>query len=89
MKKPNAVLLLLASVVVLLAVTMIGCATPLKATPDALVVAACPPLGSVALVTPADSWRALTNDAEQYNTCRCAALRNTSQACKVDPQPAP
>jgi len=48
---------------------------------DALVIASCPELGAVTLVTPADSWRALVNDAEQYNKCRCAALRNTTEAC--------
>jgi hypothetical protein len=63
-----------------------GCAVSGRPTDDAIVIAACPALGDVKLVTPADSWRLHVSDAEQYNTCRCAALRNTSEACR-EPTP--
>lgn len=52
----------------------------------AIVIASCPEMGEVSLVTPADSWRLHVEDAKLYNTCRCAALRNTKYAC---PEPKP
>ena len=52
----------------------------------ALVIASCPELGEVGVPTPADSWRLHVADAKVYNTCRCAALRNSELACK-EPEP--
>jgi hypothetical protein len=66
----------------LAAVILAGCGTARVLPEDALVIAACPELAPVKLVTPADSWQLHLSDAEQYNTCRCAALRNTKAACR-------
>lgn len=67
----------------------VGGAPP--ARPDALVIASCPELPPVNLVTPADSYRLHVEDARRYNVCRCAALAHTSVPCRAetaDPVPA-
>ena len=38
-------------------------------------------LAPVQIVTPADSYRLHVEDARQYNICRCAALKDTTEAC--------
>lgn len=63
-----------------------GCATHGTVQPDPLVIASCPPLQPVQIVTPADSYRLHVEDARQYNVCRCAALKGTDQACKAPAQ---
>lgn len=67
---------------------LVGCGSTKAITEnnDALVIASCPELGEVSILTPADSWRLHVADAKVYNTCRCAALRNTELACK-EPEP--
>lgn len=75
---------------VLMAMAITGCAHKPVARDDnaALVIASCPVMGEVDILTPADTWRLLVEDAKLYNTCRCAALRNTKFACP-EPKPEP
>lgn len=84
----SAVLPKLAVLPVMVALAALaGCgATKAIENNAALVIASCPELGEVSILTPADSWRLHVADAKVYNTCRCAALRNTELACK-EPEP--
>lgn len=74
--------------IVILCVFFFGCKSAPPPRNDALVIASCPELPPVAIVTPADSWRLHLDDAERYNTCRCAALAGTSKECPANPKPA-
>jgi acetaldehyde dehydrogenase (acetylating) len=76
----------LPTMIALVALTGCGSTKGLESN-TALVIASCPELPDVKLVTPADSWRLHVEDAKTYNECRCAALRNTTAACK-EPKPA-
>ncbi len=79
----------LPTIIVLLGLA--GCSTAPVARDDnaALVIASCPEMGEANVLTPADSWRLLVEDAKLYNICRCAALRNTKQACPEPTKPTP
>jgi hypothetical protein len=67
-------------------IALFGCTTTGRPEPDPLVIAACPALTDVTVLTRDDSWRLHIEDARQYNKCRCAALKDTSEACKA-PKP--
>lgn len=76
---------------IVVGLALVGCGTKPKLAPEnnaALVIASCPEMGEVYIVTPADSWRLHVEDAKLYNICRCAALRNTDHACP-EPKPEP
>lgn len=77
------------AVLAVLTITLSGCASTKRVgeNNEALVIAACPEMGEIAVLTPADSWRLHVADAKLYNTCRCAALRNTKLACPETPKP--
>lgn len=79
------------AVLPLMAIAIAGCTTAPAPRENnaALVIASCPEMGDVEIVTPADSWRLHVADGKLYNTCRCAALRNTPAACKDSAPPTP